>query len=244
MISKAGYDPRTVARNIPGILSAVFPRLTPGIVALYNKSAEGYEVTAVPLEKIKESQLQKSFLFEVGFAVGEQLLSHSAFDWNQCLKIAMDRQSRFFDVVPPKYISEADKQIAWSVGENLATMVREVALKNNSSYGAAPVIPGYRWISSGYGDFSAGSTLIEVKCIATNFSAADYRQIAMYWLLSYSAAVEVGDIEWRSCYLLNPRMVQTVKVNFDEFISLVSGGRSKAEILQVFSAILNDINEL
>lgn len=243
MISKAGYDPRTVARNIPGILNAVFPRLTPGIVALYNKSAESYEVASLPLEKIKESQLQKSFLFELGFAVGEQLLSRAAFDWGQSLKIAMDRQSRFFDAVPPEYISEVDKDIAWNVGENLATMVREVALKNNSSYGVAPVIPGFRWISSGYGDFSAGSTLIEVKCIATNFSAADYRQIAMYWLLSYSAAVEAGDMEWSSCYLLNPRSVKTVKVDFDEFISLISGGRSRAEILQVFSAILNDISE-
>lgn len=33
-------DPRTVAREIPGVLNEVFPQLTPGIVAHFNASAE------------------------------------------------------------------------------------------------------------------------------------------------------------------------------------------------------------
>lgn len=33
------FDPRTVARDIPGVFDEVFPQLTPGVVAYLNKSA-------------------------------------------------------------------------------------------------------------------------------------------------------------------------------------------------------------
>lgn len=35
-----------------------------------------------------------------------------------------------------------------------------------------------------------GDKLIEVKCSGRNFGSADYRQILMYWLLSYMASIE------------------------------------------------------
>ena len=33
-------DPRTVARNIPGIFDEIFPQLTPGIVMHFNLQAD------------------------------------------------------------------------------------------------------------------------------------------------------------------------------------------------------------
>jgi hypothetical protein len=243
MITKAGRDPRTIARNIPGILNAVFPCLTPSIVALYNRSAEGAEVVAVSPEDIQASQLQKSLLFELGFAVAEQLLAGNDTNWEKCVTTAVARQSRFFDAIRPSEISVRDQDVALRVGKNLAIMINNIAINCESPYCAAPIIPGFRWIASGHGDFSAGSTLIEVKCIAGNFSAADYRQVAMYWLLSYAAALETGNPEWKSCILLNPRLAKMVRIDFNEFIKLTSGGRSKTEVLQYFAAILKDIND-
>ncbi|MBW9242085.1 hypothetical protein [Pseudomonas paracarnis] len=243
MITKAGRDPRTIARNIPGILNAIFPGLTPGIVSFYNKLAIDCAVIVVPAEAIQASELQKSLLFELAFAVGEQRVLGNNPTWGECVATATDRQSRFFDAISPSEISENDQRIALRVADNLVTMVKQVATDCNSAYGAAPVIPGFRWIASGTGDFFAGSTLIEVKCIAGNFSAADYRQVAMYWLLSYAAAVETGNYEWRSCVLMNPRTGKLVNIHFDEFIQLTGGGRSKVEILQAFAATLTDIQK-
>ncbi|MNG00972.1 hypothetical protein D3C84_839300 [compost metagenome] len=65
----------------------------------------------------------------------------------------------------------------------------------------------------------------------------------MYWLLSYAAAVETGNDEWRSCVLMNPRTGKLVNIDFDEFIQLTGGGRSKVEILQAFAATLTDIQK-
>ncbi|WLG95535.1 hypothetical protein [Pseudomonas sp. FP198] len=243
MITKAGRDPRTIARNIPGILNAIFPGLTPGIVSFYNKLAIDCAVIVVPAEAIQASELQKSLLFELAFAVGEQLVLGNNPTWGECVATATDRQSGFFDAISPSEISENDQRIALRVADNLVTMVKQVATDCNSAYGAAPVIPGFRWIASGTGDFFAGSSLIEVKCIAGNFSAADYRQVAMYWLLSYAAAVETGNYEWRSCVLMNPRTGRLVNIDFDEFIHLTGGGRSKVEILQAFAATLTDIQK-
>lgn len=243
MITKAGRDPRTIARNIPGILNAIFPGLTPGIVSFYNKLAIDCAVIVVPAEAIQASELQKSLLFELAFAVGEQRVLGNNPTWGECVATATDRQRRFFDAISPSEISENDQRIALRVADNLVTMVKQVATDCDSAYGAAPVIPGFRWIASGTGDFFAGSTLIEVKCIAGNFSAADYRQVAMYWLLSYAAAVETGNYEWRSCVLMNPRTGKLVNIHFDEFIHLTSGGRSKVEILQAFAATLTDIQK-
>ncbi|WP_417316300.1 hypothetical protein [Cycloclasticus pugetii] len=243
MITKAGRDPRTIARNIPGILNAIFPGLTPGIVSFYNKLAIDCAMTVVPEASIQASELQKSLLFELAFAVGEQLVLGNKPTWDECVATATDRQSRFFDAISPSKVSENDQRIALLVADNLVTTVKQVAAEGNSAYGVAPVIPGYRWIDSGTGDFFAGSTLIEVKCIAGNFSTADYRQVAMYWLLSYAAAVETGNYEWRSCVLMNPRTGKLVNIDFDEFIRLTGGGRSKVEILQAFAATLTDIQK-
>lgn len=243
MVNRAGRDPRTIARNIPGVLNAIFPRLTPGIVSLYNKSASSCPVIVVPDDAIQASKLQKSLLFELAFAVGEQRLLCNNPTWGECVATAIDRQSKFFDAISPLEISENDQRIALRVADNLVMMVKHVASYCNSAYGAAPVIPGFRWIASGTGDFFAGSTLIEVKCIAGNFSAADYRQVAMYWLLSYAAAVETGNHEWKTCALINPRVGKLVDINFDEFINLISGGRSKVEILQAFAATLTNIQK-
>ncbi|MCK8688550.1 hypothetical protein, partial [Pseudomonas umsongensis] len=101
MTNRAGRDPRTIARDIPGILNAIFPGLTPGIVSLYNKSAVGCAVVIVPVEAIQASKLQKSLLFELAFAVGEQLVLGNNPTWGECVATATDRQSRFFDAISP-----------------------------------------------------------------------------------------------------------------------------------------------
>ncbi|WP_157768585.1 hypothetical protein [Burkholderia ambifaria] len=41
-------DPRSVAREIPGIFDEVFPQLTPGIVSHFNSNADEFEIREVP----------------------------------------------------------------------------------------------------------------------------------------------------------------------------------------------------
>ncbi len=101
-----------------------------------------------------------------------------------------------------------------------------------------PHIPGLEWISSGNGDFALGTTLVEVKCTAKRFSSADYRQVAIYWLLSFAAAVEGHGEEWRNFILLNPRSGEIVKMTFDTFLSIISSGRTKVDILQLFLSLV------
>ncbi|RKT13278.1 hypothetical protein B0G69_6407 [Paraburkholderia sp. RAU2J] len=68
------FDPRTVAREIPGIFDEVFPQLTPSIVAHLNNSALIVQVQPLQPKLLLLSTLQRAMLFELGYTVGERLL--------------------------------------------------------------------------------------------------------------------------------------------------------------------------
>lgn len=189
MIRKLGHDPRTVARNIPGIFEAIFPRLTPGVVAHYNQSALLLDCDVLSLPLIQSSQLQNAMLFEIGVAVGENLIVGDTVDWENCVQVAIARQRRYFDVQVPDEIVAEDRDITERVGRNISVLIQRIAAERNQSVVINPKIPGFQWISSGQGDFSLDFTIIEVKCSSKNFSASDYRQIVMYWLLSFAASL-------------------------------------------------------
>lgn len=232
------FDPRTVARDIPGIFDAIFPQLTPGVVAHFNRTAVCLQDEVVPLSMVQESALQKAMLFELGFAAGEKLLSGQEIDWADCLQIAIDRQRRHFDARIPNEITKVDRQVADMVGRNMAAMVCRLAKERGYPAVPHPGIPGFQWIASGFGDFSIGRALIEVKCSNRNFSASDYRQIVMYWLLSFAASVEGNGAEWSEGVLMNPRSGNVVVLEFDEFLHVISAGRTKVEILLLFSSMV------
>lgn len=231
-------DPRTVARNIPGVFDSLFPQLTPSIVAHFNRTATLSRCDSIPIEMVQASKLHKAMLFELGFTVGENILAGNDIDWDNCLRKAIERQKRYFDAQVPNELALVDKQIAEMTGKNIAAMISELAAERNRPIVSSPAIPGFQWISSGHGDFSISSTLIEVKCSSGNFSAPDYRQIVMYWLLSFAASVERNCAEWSEGVLLNPRSAKYVVLKFDDFLRVISGGRTKVEILQLFSSMV------
>lgn len=236
-------DPRTIARDIPGILDGLFPQLVPGVVAHFNRSAsKGKRIEAVPQSLILRSNVQRSMLFELGVVAGEQLVAgRESVDWASCLEMALTRQRRHFDAALPESLSDADMIAALAVARNLAWILRELSGDNvGNALVRSPRIPGYQWIASGNGDFSVGSALIEVKCTNRLFSASDYRQVAIYWLLSYAGAVEGRTPEWTDAILVNPRLNRIVRVPFRDFIKVTSAGRSKVELLELFSAIVGD----
>lgn len=238
MTRNSASDPRTVARNIPGAFDSLFPQLTPSVVAHFNRTAQLSLCTPIPIEMVQESKLNKAMLFELGFTVGEKLLTGNSFDWDDCLRIAIVRQQRYFDAQVPSEITKLDKQVAEMTGRNIAAMTKELAAERDHSIRQSPTVPGFQWISSGHGDFGIGSTLIEVKCSSGNFSAPDYRQVVMYWLLSFAASVENNHSEWSEGVLLNPRSAKYVAFKFDNFLRVISGGRTKVEILQLFSSMV------
>jgi hypothetical protein len=236
-------DPRTIARDIPGIFSIIFPQLAPGLVAYFNKTGTQFQdIEPMPRNVVEGSTIDRAMLFEISFARAEEIVSGSADpDWEKCIDVALERQMRFFDAERPTSIEKEDFAVAEWVGNNLAKMLYEIhAVTPVEKIIVSPKVLGYQWISEGYGDFSIGPKLIEVKCTNSRFRAADYRQILMYWLLSFAAAIEDKGDEWTSCILLNPRINLAVEVSFDELISIAAAGRSKVEILELFSAIIGD----
>jgi hypothetical protein len=236
-------DPRTLARDIPGLFEAVFPHLVPGVVAHLNRQAFVTEkCNRVSQEAVAASSLSRAMLFELSVALAEQLLLPNARpDWEAALALAIKRQRRHFDARTPESLQEVDKDVALQVAENLALMLTESqTLDSPHVLVVAPKIPGYQWISSTVGDFSVGTTLIEVKCTNSNFSSADYRQILMYWLLSYAGALEHGTDEWCRVTLMNPRRCTSLTIASDQLVRLLGAGRSKVEVLELFATIVGE----
>ena len=236
-------DPRTVARDIPGIFDLIFPQLTKGIVIHFNRMVTSYNnCKIVPNELLKLSNLNRAMLFEVAFARGEHIISgNQEADWDVCLNVALDRQRRYFDAKLPESLSPEDKIIAELVARNLVEMLNYIQKQEKySQIVRSPKIPGYQWVASGCGDFSIGSKIIEVKCTNGNFSASDYRQIIMYWLLSYAASIENGTTEWTIGILINPRLNYIFEFPFDDIINLIGAGRSKIELLELFSSLVGE----
>lgn len=231
-------DPRAVARDIPGIFDEVFPQLTPGIVMHFNLQAEIVPVRALPEPLLAASKLQRAMLFELAYAVAENILRGDAIDWPGCFKTTLERQRAYFDARLPEQFVAADENIAELVGRNLAETLQRMSTASAQPLVMRPSIPGFEWIASGNGDFALGDSLIEVKCTAKRFSASDYRQVATYWLLSYAAAIEGRGTEWREFVLFNPRSGARVTYGFDKFLAVISSGRTKVDILQLFQSLV------
>lgn len=231
-------DPRTVARDIPGMFYDVFPQLTAGIVGHFNSQATKLDSIPLPATLLAQSRLQRAMLFELGTAVGERLVAGAEVDWDVCSAAALKRQRAYFDAKLPEVFDETDKTLATIVGENLAAALRALSGDAGCPIVLNPPIPGLEWIANGYGDFAIARTIVEVKCTAKRFSAADYRQVAIYWLLSYAAAVEGHKDEWTHFALLNPRRGELVFMRFDAFLSTVSNGLTHVDILQLFQSLV------
>jgi len=233
------FDPRTVARDIPGVFDEIFPQLTPGIVAHFNSSADALKVSPISMEALSQSMLQRAMLFELANVVAESLIRGVVdFDWPASIEEAIQRQRAYFDAKAPEQLTAHDQSLAERVARNLAESVTAIGHASGHAIAIRPKIPGLEWIASGSGDFSCGRTLIEVKCTAKRFSSADYRQVAIYWLLSYAASIEGHGTEWQDFVLLNPRHGTKVAMSFEEFLSVVSSGRTKVDILQLFQSLV------
>lgn len=235
-------DPRTLARDIPGLFEALFPHVVPGVVSHLNKrSTAATGCIPVGLSAVQATTVARAMLFEVAVAVAEQLLLGSEPDWSAALRSGVARQRRHFDARLPEELQDVDKAVALQVAQNLSTMMRIIAADDpNSALVHSPEIPGYQWIASSTGDFAIGNRLIEVKCTNRHFSSADYRQILIYWMLSYLAALERGTGEWTHAVLVNPRSALMVAFPINDLVAVLGGGRSKVELLELFVTVVDE----
>jgi hypothetical protein len=186
-------DPRTVARDIPGVLDVLFPRLTGGLVASLNRQMFSFaDIFPIPDELVESSHLQHAMLFELAMVRAEMMLDgESEPSWDDCLRVSTDRQSRHYDAKMPARLEQCDLDVASHAANNLIAMLTSVQGQHpNMRLHRTPIIPGLGWIASGVGDFSLGSMLIEVKNTDRNFISRDFRQVLMYWLLKYAASIE------------------------------------------------------
>lgn len=229
-------DPRTVARDIPGVLDILFPRLTAGLVNALNATMFSFAgISAIPFEVIDNSQLQKAMLFELSMARAEsELRTGTAASWGECLAVASKRQRRHFDARIPEKLEPSDIVVADHAARNLVAMLNSVqAQRPFAVLEHAPLIPGLGWVASGNGDFAIGSTLIEVKHTERNFGAGDFRQVLMYWLLRYARAVESDSAIWSEVLLLNPRRNAALLVDFDHLLRSASASANRVELVEL-----------
>jgi len=234
-------DPRTVARDIPGVLDILFPRLSGGLVTFLNKKVFHFaEIVAIPDALVEESHLQNAMLFELSFARAERILNNEMnSDWQTCLQTAIERQRRHFDAELPDNLAEIDIYLAEWSAQNLVKMLKSVRDQHpQHELLLSPVIPGLGWINSGAGDFSLGPILIEVKHTDRNFVAGDFRQVLIYWLLKYAASLERDQEAWSDCILLNPRRNSGLLVNFDYLIRSASPGLNRLEAYEHLRSIV------
>jgi hypothetical protein len=178
-------DPRTVARDIPGVLEAIFPHLNAGLVTLLNKEAVSFPgLRAIPERDLESSTLPRAMLFELAVARAEQLLRGVlTADWGRCLSIAVARQRQHFAARPPAELVAADKFLAdWAASNLCAMLTRIQENSEDCDLEIAPEVSGYRWIAAGRLDFAVWPQLVEVKNTNKSFLASDFRQVLMYWL--------------------------------------------------------------
>ncbi|WP_259239493.1 hypothetical protein [Bradyrhizobium elkanii] len=235
-------DPRTVARDIPGVLDILFPRLSGGLVASINRKTFRFQnLVAIPEDRVEASRLQKSMLFELAVVRAESLLADERdHNWERLIHIAVERQRRHFDARIPDRLSDDDIALADWAAQNLLAMLRSVRAQYPAhSLSCSPSIPGLGWISSGVGDFSLGPLLIEVKHTDRNFISGDFRQVLIYWLLKYAASLERDEDVWTDCLLLNPRRNSALFVNFDFLLLSASSGSNRIEVLELLRSILD-----
>jgi hypothetical protein len=229
-------DPRTVARDIPGVLDILFPRLTGGLVNSLNAKMFSFSgVSPIPPAAIDNSRLQKAMMFELSMVrVESQLQSGQELPWDTCLEQASRRQQRHFDAQIPSALEPADILVAEHAARNLMTMLESVrSQRSPAELEQAPLIPGLGWVASGNGDFAIGPTLIEVKNTERNFGAGDFRQVLMYWLLRYARAVESNLSIWSEVLLLNPRRNAALLVNYDYLLRSASASSNRVELLEL-----------
>src|SRR5262249_8975736 len=118
-------DPRTVARDIPGVLDVLFPRLTGGLVASLNKGMFSFaDITPISDELVERSHLQKAMLFELSMARAEFILDGKGQpNWDDCLVVAADRQRRHYDSKVPARLEQCDLDVASQASNNLVAML-------------------------------------------------------------------------------------------------------------------------
>lgn len=234
-------DPRTVARDIPGVLDMLFPRLSGGLVASLNRKAFSFDgIEPVSKEVVDQSQLQKAMLFELAVVRAEHILAGKQNpEWEICIQIAAERQSRHFDAKVPGEITESDKSVAAHAAQNLITMLQSAQEQHpGTQLEANPIVPGMGWIASGTGDFSLGKILIEVKHTSRNYGAGDFRQVLMYWILKYAGTIEHDTDVWSDCLLLNPRRNSALLVNFDTLLESASANSNRVELCELLRSVV------
>lgn len=234
-------DPRTVARDIPGVLDVLFPRLSGGLVSSLNRKMFSFSgIKPISDTLVEHSKLQKAMLFELAIVRAEGILSgHSAPSWEDCLRIATERQAKHYDAKIPEKLDQWDVYIASHAARNLVAMLQRVGRQRpEAQLERSPVIPGLGWIASGAGDFAIGGMLVEVKHTDRNFVSGDFRQILMYWILKYSAAIDNEADIWSECLLLNPRRNAALLVKFDYLLRSASANLGRVELFELLRAVV------
>ena len=234
-------DPRTVARDIPGVLDVLFPRLTGGLVASLNWRMFSFSgIVPVADELIERSHLRKAMLFELATARTELMLDgNEEPSWDDCLRVATDRQRQYYDAKIPVQLEQCDLDVATHAADNLIAMLTSVQCQYpNTQFQRGPMIPGLGWIASGVGDFSLGPILIEVKHTDRNFIAGDFRQVLMYWLLKYAASIGTNEAIWTHCLLLNPRRNSGLLFDFDYLLQSASSNSSRVELFEILRSVV------
>jgi hypothetical protein len=220
-------------------MDSVFPRLSGAMVGALNRKTFRFNcVQSVDEGLIQKSSLHNSILFEASSILVEGKVEGG--EWGEsatAIIAAADRLSAYFNAKPVPPFEDHDIQIVNTVAENLFGMLGNYAAQMGVNViNSRPRFRGFGWIASGVGDFAVGRTVIEVKNTAKPFSADDYRQLLVYWLLDYAASIEKGGPNYETYLLVNPRRNIAVQGSFSSLLDQAAGEKGKLEVYETFRA--------
>lgn len=232
-------DPRNLAREVPGILGLIFPRLNNIIVKNLNKKTIKINNLECLESLTKISDMSHAMLFEISMCYAVDILdSGNNANFNKSVERAISKQRKYYDAQIPNNITDNDIKIIKLSASNLLKMIKYIKKENeNCDLKSNPIIPGFGWINNAKGDFYNENILVEVKHTNSNFRAKDYRQVLMYYLLKYSNAIKKNENIWKECILINPRKNLYLSINFSELIYLLSGS-DELEAYNLFRVII------
>ena len=105
-------DPRTVARDIPGVLDVLFPRLTGGLVNALNARVFSFpSISPIPNEVIEKSRLQKAMMFELSMARAESELR--AARWRRGTNAWRSHRSASVAISMRGFRKSSSREISW-----------------------------------------------------------------------------------------------------------------------------------
>ncbi len=236
---------RTFVSSFSGFWEELLPLLTPKFVHLFNDGFRrnlnddgGREVHEVP--RVAESDSDPAFIAEFAYYLARVAAEHGidtdlafgdeekrAVAERDALAAVDSRQSLAQASPQPRVavpLTSNELSEAQALARNYTYFFEHLKAPGKQVYFQYPV-PGAGFISTCYADLIVASSIFEIKTVTRNLGRRDIRQLFVYLALQS----QTEEQRWRTGGFFNPRRATFFEFEVDEFVPLISGGKSSVE---------------